>query len=63
MVDYKASPAAESRGNTLWRTWWLLSSRQLIYAAYQCAVKNREEESDQIEEILQTLDASDGTSA
>src|SRR5467141_2510289 len=31
-------------GSTLWRTWWLLCRGQLVYAAYECATKNRQEE-------------------
>ena len=46
-------------GNTVWRTWWLLCRGQLVYAAYQCAAKNSSEESDEIDQILQSFDESD----
>ena len=50
-------------GGTLWRTWWLLCRGQLVYAAYQCAVKNSKEESDQLEKILRSFGESDATTA
>jgi hypothetical protein len=48
-------------GDILWRTWWLLCREQLVYVAYQCAEKNRLEESDEIGQILRSFDESDAS--
>jgi len=44
--------------NTLWRTWWLLCRGQLVYAVYQCATKNSQDERADLEQILQSFDES-----
>jgi len=46
---------------TLWRTWWLLCRGQLVYAAYQCAAKNKEDERDELDQIVQSFDESDAS--
>ena len=46
-------------GGTLWRTWWLSCRSQLVYAAYECAAKNSQEEADEIDQILKSFDESD----
>ena len=44
---------------TFLRTWWFLCrGQQLVYAGYQCAAKNREVETNEVEAIIQSFDES-----
>jgi hypothetical protein len=39
-----------------WRTWWFLCRRQeLVYVGYECAAKNREVESGEVDAIIQSF--------
>jgi hypothetical protein len=50
-------------GGNLWRTWWLSCRGRLLYAAHQCAAKNSQDESDEIDQILQSFGESDTRTA
>ena len=52
-----------TKGGTLWRTWWLSWRGQLVYAAYQCAAKNSNVESSEVDDILQSFDETHGDGA
>ena len=40
---------------TLWRTWWLSCRGNLVYVEYRCAAKNAQDESAEVDQILQSF--------
>lgn len=55
--QFRGVTGVRVENGTFWRTWWFLCrGQQLVYAAYECAAKNREVEFSEVEAIMQSFD-------